>query len=439
LTNTDNVNGYLSELKELLISEEVPSQLEAQHKLCEYRLNEGLKILSAWNRSLDNILEKANGGEENNDVYQSLIAIQLVENPNTYAMFNDKYKISDDLKDQLLSIKSNIKTFVTPRIVPWIKEQKCITVEYMSQYNKHIKRIIILLKDLGYFTEAAFAEKHGENELQSREDIKDRQELKINCDKFMAEKNVTKFIAYTTLADWEKEGVVLLDSIEKHKNFLGTETVVLRDKVCSRVNEIVTAHQKIKTDMDDIWNDIYDLADIDAVEAMIERIDYVCKKGITITDRDDFVSLQRILEGFIEDIKELSFLKFDRMVFIEKYDSLYKKYSNEELEIDVVHILEAISDKTRNGMDIKEKEWIEIFITGFSKNITRSSVLEWIDKTINLPAYISDEVRKNYLEVKVVADRFLSNANVNDVLHYFKKLNIKERAVCLERIMEINE
>jgi hypothetical protein len=309
----------------------------------------------------------------------------------------------------------------------------------MSQYSKHINRIVILLKDLCYFEEAALADKHGENELKNREEIRDRQELKVNCGKFISENNVTKFIAYTTLLDWEKQGAELLLSIEKHKDFLGIETETLKSKIGLRINEIVTSHQKIKTDMDDIWNDIYDLADIDAVEAMIERIDYICKKGISSLDRDDFVALQTVLEGFVEDVKTLSLLKLDRIAFEEKFTGLYEKYSDEELEIDVLHILDAISDETRKSMDIKEKEWIAIFITKFLDNITRASALDWIDKTINLPKYISNNTKEKYLQIRTVADKFLSDANIDDVLHQFKKLNSRERTVCLQRLMEFNE
>lgn len=433
------VDGYISEFKELLISEEVPTELEAQHKLCEYKLNEGKKILLAWNRNIDDISEKFAIAEENNDVYQVLTAIQMVQDPNAYGMLNDKYKISDVFKEQLRNINTSLKEFVSPRLVPWIKEQRCNSIESMSQYRKHIKRIVMLLESLDYFDEAKIADKHGENELQSHEDIRDRQELKTNCGKFMSEKNVTKFIAYTTLLDWNKQGIVLLESIEKHKYFLGLEAETLKDKIGHRVNEIIIAHQKIKADMDDIWNDIYDLTDLDAVEAMIERIDYICKKGISTSDRDDFVTLYKVLGGFIDDVKELSLLRLDRIVFEERFTELYAKYSDEKLEIDVLNIFDAISNETRNNMDVKEREWIKTFITEFSNNLSRPKVLDWIDKTINLPAYISSDTREKYSQVKHLADKFLSDANIDDVLHHFRKLNNKERAVCIKRLLEFKE
>jgi len=436
--NIDMVNKYIDELKSLSQSEEIPIELEAHYSLCEYRLSEGQKILSAWNRSLNNILDKLNSTEDNNDVYIALQALAQIENPSTYEMFNDKYKISNIHMEQLRNIKSDLKAFVAPRLIPWIKEQRCYSVESMSQYKKHYKRIVALLEELRYFDEARLADSHGEKELQSREDIRDRQELKANCGKFLSEKSVTKFVAYTTLLDWEKQGRNLLLIIIKYKDFLGSEADKLYDKIDTRITEIVAACLKIKTDMDDIWNDIYDLTDIDAIESMIERIDFTCKKGIETSDRDDFLALKKVLEGFIDDTKELSSLKYDRVSFESRLIKLQEKYSDEGIEIDVIHILKAIADEVRNNMDNMEKQWLSAFIVGFLEDFTRPKALEWLDKTINLPKYISDDTVTRYIQTKKAIDKFLSEANIEDVLFYFKKLNNDERVICMKKLAELN-
>ncbi len=432
--NINKVDEYLSELKELSQSEEIPTELEAQHILCQYRLDEGSSILSAWNRSLDDILDKANGAEENNDIYCALQVIRQIENSTTYNMFNDRYKMPDLCKDQLRSIKANLQAIIAPRLVPWIKSQRCYSVENMSQYRKHYQRIVVLLEELGYFDEAKLAEKHGENELQNREDIRDRQELKLNCGKFLSEKNVTKFIGYTTLLDWERQGAVILEAIEKHKDFLGHEADSMSSRIKTRINEISSTHFKIKTDMDGIWNDIYELTDVNAVEELIERIDYICKKGIQKSDRDDFVVLQKVLEGFIVSIKELSLQMLDRIAFEEMFSTLYNRYSDENMEIDVLHILDAIADDTKKLMQIKESDWVLKYITEFRNNTSRERALEWLDKTINLPAYISDDTRVKYLQTKKEVDKLLSEANIEDVVYHYKKLSNDERVICMERL-----
>ena len=66
----------------------------------------------------------------------------------------------------------------------------------MSQYEKHYKRISSLLKDLCYFNEANFAEKHGETELQNREMIRERQELKEKCKIFVGKCSYSIYCLY---------------------------------------------------------------------------------------------------------------------------------------------------------------------------------------------------------------------------------------------------
>lgn len=437
--NINLVNGYLNELTQLTQSEEIPTELEAQYKLCEYRLNEGIKILSTWNRMIDDIIDKYATAAENGDVYAALQAISAIENPSIYGIFNERYVMPEQAKEQLRTTKSKLKAFVEPKLIPWIKDQRCHSVESMSQYKKHYKRIVSLLQELGYFDEASFMDNHGETELQNREDIRDRQELKANCGKFMSEKVVTKFAAYTTLLEWGKQGNALLATIEKHKNFLGSDYMNLTNKIKTRVNEIIEAHQKIKTDMDDIWNDMYDLSDIDTVESMIERIDYVCKKGISSSDRTDFVDLQNVLEGFIADTKELQALSLDREGFEEKFNSLYIKYSQDSVEIDVLHILDSIADASRDKMNCKETEWINTYIQSVSNEISRPKALEWIEKTINLPLFLSADTKAKYSQAKKVIDKFLSDANIDDVLFHFRKLSNLEREICMMKLLEINK
>jgi hypothetical protein len=431
------VNDYLNELQQLAQSEEIPAELEAQYKLCEYRLNEGIKILSTWNRTIDDLINKYEMAAENGDVYAALQGISAIENPGIYGVFSGSYVMSEQAKEQLKSIKNKLKAFVEPKLIPWIKDQRCYSVESMSQYKKHYKRIVSLLQDLSYFDEASFADRHGEVELQNREEIRERQELKANCSKFMSEKVITKFVAYTTLLDWEKQGIELLASIEKHKDFLGSDYMNLSNKISARVNEIVEVHNKIKVDMDDIWNDMYELSDIDMVESMIERIDYVCKKGIPSSDRTDFVELQKVLEAFISDTKELEELNLDREGFEGKFNVLYEKYSKDGVEIDILHILDSIADAAREKMNSKETEWIKTYILSVSNDISRAKALEWIERTINLPLYLSADTKEKYLQAKVVINKFLSDANIEDVLFHFRKLNNSEREICMEKLLDI--
>lgn len=422
------------ELKKLVISEKVPTDLEAQYRLCEYKLQEGQKIIASWNNNMESIMDKVATAEEKEDVYQALLALQMVESSSTYAMFTGDYKIAEDHSNEIRQIKNRLRSYLEQNILPWIKKQKCQTIEAMTQYEKHIKRIESLLKSLGYFNEANAANTQGEKELNSRAEIQARQELKANCQKFLSEKVLNQHVAYTALFDWEKQGNLLLEQIEKFRTFLGEEAEALNTRISRRVNEIVMVHQKTKRDMDDIWNDIYELVDIDSVESMIERIDHVCKKGIATSDRDDFIALKVVLAGFLDDIKELQSLKDQRKACENQFLILMDKYTKEDLEVDVSNILSAIGESLYKNMDLKDKRWEEKYIASYSGKYTRKNILEWIDETTLLPGYLSEATLEKYRVTKLSADKSLSEANIEDVVFHFTKLNIAEREECLTRL-----
>lgn len=422
------------ELKQLAISEEIPIDLVAQYRLCEYKLQEGQKIRASWNRNMDVIMDKVAGAEESADVYQSLLALQMLDSASTYSMFTGDYKITEERSEEINQIDFRLRAYIEKHIFLWIKKQKCQSIEAMTQYEKHIKRIELLLKNLGYIDEAKAANSQGEKELDSRAEIQARQEIKANCQKFLSEKLLNQFVAYTTLFDWEKQGNFLLEQIEKFRTFLGEEAETLNARISRRVNEIAMLHQKTKRDMDDVWNDIYELFDIDSVESMIERIDYICKKGIATADRDDFIALKYVLAGFLDDVKELESLKDQRKACEIQFSKLMDKYTKEDLEVDISNILDAIGESLNKNMDSKDKLWEEKYINPYSREYTRKNILEWLDKTTILPSYLSEATLEKYEVTKRSADKSLSEANIEDVVFHFVKLNTMEREECLTRL-----
>ena len=127
--NNDNifiVNDYLEELQQLVRSEEVPLELEAQYKLCEYRLNEGTKILTNWNKKIDDIINKYETAVENADVYLGLQTIKLIENIGISSIFSGNYVMPESAKEQLKDIKNKLKAFAEPKLITWIKSQLAI-------------------------------------------------------------------------------------------------------------------------------------------------------------------------------------------------------------------------------------------------------------------------------------------------------------------------
>jgi hypothetical protein len=63
--------------------------------------------------------------------------------------------------------------------------------------------------------------------------------------------------------------------------------------------------------------------------------------------------------------------------------------------------------------------------------MSRTEALKWIEATRLLPKYLSEETIEQYEKTKKVVERLLSDANIEDVVFHFRKLNVEERKKCI--------
>lgn len=425
-----------NELETLKQAENVPDELTAQYQLALNKLQEGNRVRLNWNNAREKVMSKYDGLLEQRDIYQGLLAIQLVQGMTFYSCFlNTSYAMTEKQQKEVADLKEEIKKLVDPFIKGWISEQRCKGVEYISAYRNHMGRVQKLLSDLGYVSEASFATSRAEAELSNVEIIRARQELKKNCKEFVEENIVTAVIPYTRLLDWQKRASELLEQIEKYSNSLGADAEKLKGALSKRLEEIKTVIVSIKNDMNGIYDGIYEISSFDDVQIMIDRIQRVCQMGISESDLEDFESLKSTLEAFQRDVREMIELQNDRDAFLNGYETLVRKYENEDLDFDVASILEQVASSIIADLDTRDRAWATRFLETIGNK--REDLLVWVDSTRTLPRYLSEETRRKYQTIKESVDRKLSMAKIEDVIFSFKKLQKEEQKVCFELLSSI--
>ena len=353
-----------------------------------------------------------------------------------YDCFKDSsYAMTEEQREELNELKGKIRQLVDPFIVGWISEQRCRGVENITQYRKHMERLRSLLSDLGYSKEADLAAKRAESELSNVEEIRARQELRAKYSDFLQNCTLSAVVPFTRLLEWKKQGEALCSNIEKFAASLGKDYERMRSNAAARLSAINDAIDQIRQDMNDIYDDIYNVSSVDDVRAMVERIHLVCQKGIAGRDLADFNELKNSLEAFLQDINALVEAQNDREQFDKEYSLLMQKYQEAELDFDVLAILEQVANSISASLDHKEKAWESRYIC--SEENGRSDLLAWVDETRLLPKYLSERAREKFEQKKRAVEKKLSQAKVDDVVYSFKKLNEEEREECFDKLVDI--
>ena len=109
------------------------------------------------------------------------------------------------------------------------------------------------------------------------------------------------------------------------------------------------------------------------------------------------------------------------------------KYSDSELDFDVISVLEDVISKAEKEIAEKEATWRKEHLTLGDRS--RTSIHSWKDNTRVLPAFLSPDTIEMVEELSIEADQIISEAKIEDVVFYFNKLTDEEKKHCLEILL----
>lgn len=418
-------------LANMMAVDEIPEELDTQYLLARKYLDSGKKANNEWKTCIDEIDEKLETSIEESNLYDALKGLQLVEVIPYAKIFKDNgYEIDEKSKTTVKELITRLKDQVDQQIAPYVANMYCKSVEGVNTFRNHNTKMQNMLEELGFTNYAMQIKKRKEEELSNIDEIRSRQELRADCEKFLMESQITKYATYVNICLYLKSGKELQARVEKYGVALGKDAQKIRENINDRVAVLEKNHDRTMQDMSDIWDDLYEVEKADDVEILIDNIASVLQKGIPDTDRGDFEELQKNLSELLNDINKIKHSINSRSEFKKISENMINKYRHSEFDFEVLPIIQKIISDMENNMNIIEQRWVNSVLTLGDKS--RKAVHKWKEKTAYLPEYLSEETIEKIKLVDKEADEIISEGKIEDVIIYFDKLNNDEKQECIQ-------
>lgn len=416
--------------------DEVPEELETSYLLVKKTLESGKKASREWSECIGEVEDKLDDAQETNNLYNALVGLeQLRDIPYTKIFTDNGYEFDDESKEQVTELKDGLASVVDQIIDYYISYMYCKSVEAVNTFRNHNTKIQTKLSELGFVDYARRVQEQKDKELGNIEEIKSRQELREDCNKFIQESEINRYTTYMNICSYLKVGKELRVRVDKYKASLGKDSARIVESINSRVRELEKNKDRIVQDMSDIWDDLYEVKSDEDVEDLLQRIAIVLQKGISQVDQEGFIELQVNLDKLLDDINKIKDATESRVRYTEVSKEMIDKYRESDFDFEVVPILEDVISEIEKSLDENEQKWIEVELMLGDKS--RQAVHKWKERTRYLPEYLSDETVKKVKKLDKEADGIISEGKIEDVIFYFEKLDDNEQKECIKKLSEI--
>lgn len=420
----------LLDMKEV---DEIPEALETQYLLSMKYLNSGKRANNEWRTCINEINKCLDLAIEKKDLYDALKGLQLVKDIPYSKIFKDNgYEVDAESRATVKELEIKLTDEVDQQIETYVGNMRCKTIEGVNTFRNHNNKLQTMLIDVGFDDYASQINKRKEAILGNVNEIRSYQELRVDCKKYLEGSQITKYETYVNFCRYLKTGEELQGRIEKHADMFGKDLQKIQNDISDRVEILRKNCDRIKQDMSDIWDDLYEVKNIEDVEILINNITTVLQKGISDVDQKDFEDLRENLQELLNDINDIKGLDSSRNEFNVKAESMIKKYETSDYEFDVLDILKTIISNVENELDKKEHYWINNSLTLEDKS--RGAVHRWKEKIKYLPKYLSQETIEKVKLLDSEADKIISEGKIEDVIFYFDRLDNDEKLECIQKL-----
>lgn len=434
--NISNVNELMTQLNEMVLIDEVPDELEQAYLLAQKTLESGRKAKNEWTAVIRTVEEKFEAAEASNNLYNAIVALEILRDIPFARIFDDNgYEYDEESKYRIGQRKNEITSFISSVMGIHLSNMYCKSVEGINTFRNHNTKIETKLSELGFANYAEMIRKKKEEELNNIEEIKSRQELRADYEKFILASKIDKHTTHVSVCALYKEAIVMQERILKYRTSLGRDSAQVASSISNRVDELQKTKDRVNQDMTDIWDDLYDLQSFDNLEDLLERINLILQKGISGTDQDDFYGLKKELDQLMNDIKRVENSLESRKTFETVSIEVRNKYLELELDFEVLPILDKAISEMKQKIDVKESEWRSANLTLGDKS--RGSVHKFIECKKRLPLFLSTKTLEDIEIISQEANQIVSQGKIEDVIFYFEKLDTIEKKKCLEKLSEI--
>lgn len=436
--NINEVNHLATQLQEMVNVDEVPEELEQAYLLAQKLLDSGKKARNAWLSAIGSVEEKFDDAQESNNLYNALVALEKLRAISFTDIFDDNgYDYDEESKLSIQKLNNDITVFIGQIIEYHVSTMYCKSVEGINTFRNHNTKIETKLKDLGFFNFSEMVRKKKEAELGNVEEIRSRQELRGDYEKYIQDNKIDRYTSYVSICSMLKDGLELQERVNKYKVSLGKDAVKIVSTLTARLEELSKAKERINKDMSDIWDDLFEVKSSEDIEDLIDRISMVLQKGISNADKSDFSELQENLRELLTDINQVKEATQSRKTFIIVSEKITEKYMDSDFDFEVQPILKDVIEEIAKELDTKEQRWKQTNLTLGDKS--RTNVHKWKEKIKILPEFLSKDTIAEVQKLEKEADEIISEGKIEDVLFYFEKLDSGERKLCINKLLAITD
>jgi len=425
-----------NQLDEMTKADEVPEDLETAYQLAVKTLESGKRASSLWSEELGKVDDLYEDGVENNDFYQLVKAKKCVKEFPLKKIFTDNgYTFDDSSKEELINLQKEITLQIKNRIKPFVMNMHCKSIAGLNTFRNHHTKIEEMLIELGHDDYASLIRERKEKIMESQEEIRSREALSSDCNKFLSQSQIDKYISYTAIISFIKEGKEIAQRIEKFSDSLGGDITSMMDNISKRLSLLKTERDRITQIISDIWDGLAEIKSNEDIHKLISKIRSVLQKGLSKNDSEALEELLSNLEDLTNDIEILQNIN-DSLAEADKISyELKQKYENSNFDFDVIEIIDGVYIAIISKIKEKENYWIKANLSLGDKS--RQSIYHWKDRIKSLPVFLSDDTIQKVKDLDKEADSIISDAKIEDVIHYFEKLSPEERVQCIKRLQEI--
>ena len=246
---------------------------------------------------------------------------------------------------------------------------------------------------MGYVSEARTARGILEKELESSAKIQRRMKLVSKTTTFLEHTdNIRTTSSLQTLDEFQSLGKKL---IAEYAQYPAEEFTLQQKKLfktlAGKVSDISNIMASRKKEMDEIWNDLYDLESLSDLKTIGNRIGALLNAGVPANDRDDFESLRNFIDGFCTDADLFYRMDDDRHLLQETYDQYCKKYETSDADVDVKPLLDKIYSTRVDQLNNLDRQWKKKYLEQNFPGLTVEQLKNWKEEVVRMPGYLTSE------------------------------------------------
>lgn len=164
------------------------------------------------------------------------------------------YELDEESKNTVKELISSLKSEVEQLITPYLANMYCKSVEGVNTFRNHNTKMQNMLEELGFTNYAMQVKRRKEEELSNIDEIRSRQELRADCEKYLEESQITRYVTYVNVCLYLKSGKELQARVKKYGVALGKDAQKIQENINDRVAALEKNHDRTMQDMSDIWD-----------------------------------------------------------------------------------------------------------------------------------------------------------------------------------------